>query len=178
MRNIVHFEPLIAQRHKTYIRIGIKAYNQHYLHLWPEGDSTPYIESSFTEEVLDKEEQDKNTSLFLINFKKEAVGILKITHNLALDNCSAEDALYVDKIYIIKEATGKSIGKKVLQFISLRAKELNKTIIWLDTMQKGPALNFYLNNGFKKHSESKITFPQAIEAEKPMFIMTKLVSGN
>ena len=173
MKDIIHFDPLTQENQETYIRIGIKAYDQHYLHIWPSQDSAPYIQNSFTEEVLKKEEKDANTQLFVINYKQEPVGILKITLDSTLGNYSAETALYVDKIYIIKEATGKGIGKKVLQFISLRAKELNKTVIWLDAMQKGPALDFYLKNGFKKHGETAITFTQAIEAEKPMFIMTK-----
>jgi len=176
MKEIVHFEPLTPEKYATYITVGTKAYNQHYRHLWPKGDSAPYIQSSFSEEVLLKEEQDTNTGLFIINYNKEAVGILKITFGKALDTHVAEDALYVDKIYLKKEVTGKGLGKKVLQFISLRAKELKKRIIWLDTMQKGPALYFYLKNGFKEHSETKIPFSQAIETEKPMFIMTKTVS--
>lgn len=176
MKDIVHFEPLTQEKYATYITVGTKAYNQHYSHLWPKGDSAPYIQSSFTEEVLLQEEQDTNTRLFLIHHNKKTVGILKISLKKALDSYSREEALYVDKIYIIKEATGKGIGKKVFEFVELRAKELKKRIIWLDTMQKGPALHFYLKNGFKKHSTTEIPFPQAIEEEKPMFIMTKTVS--
>lgn len=173
MTDILHIEPLTPEKHPVYIAVGTKAYNQHYLHLWPNGNSNTYIQSSFTNEVLAKEAWDSNTHLFIIHLKKLPVGILKFTQNKGVGSYPEEDALYVDKIYILKEATGMGIGKKVLQFISLRAKELDKNIIWLDTMQKGPALNFYLKNGFDMYAETKVPFENAIEEEKPMYVLKK-----
>ena len=175
MHHIIHFEPLTAEKYDCYNTIGSKAYNQHYLHLWPNGDSTPYIQSNFTNKVLEKESLDSNTSLFILYQNKLAIGILKMTFNKSLGKYSEEDALYVDKIYILKECTGSGIGKKVLQFVTLRAKELGKKAIWLDAMQKGPALNFYLKNGFEIHGETSVPFKNAIEKEKPMYVLVKRI---
>lgn len=173
MKDIVHFEPIHPNTYKSYIEVGRLAYNQHYLHLWKHGNSAPYIESSFTLDVLSKEENDANTILYRILCNKIAVGVLKITLNAALDPYSATDALCIDKIYILKAHSGKGIGKKVLQFAMLRAKELNKKIVWLDTMQKGPALNFYLKNGYGIHSECRVPFAMVKENESLMWVMTK-----
>ncbi len=175
MTHIIHFEPLTPEKHPIYISVGTKAYNQHYLHLWPDGNSSTYIQNSFTNEVLAKEAMDTNTRLFIIHLKKSPVGILKFTLNEGLGPYSEEDALYVDKIYMLKEATGMGIGKKILQFISLRAKEMDKKIVWLDTMQKGAALNFYLKNGFEIYAETEVPFENAIESEKPMYVVVKVL---
>jgi len=175
MKNIVHFEPITPENYPSYIEVGTKAYNQHYLHLWPDGNSNPYIESSFTKKVLEKEERDSNTILYRILNNQKAVGVLKITLDSAIDSFSKEEALCVDKIYILNERSGMGIGKKVLQFALLRAKELNKKIVWLDTMQKGPALDFYLKNGFEIHTESKVTLPTVIEKERLMWVLVKPV---
>lgn len=176
MKNIVHFEPLTPGTYQDYIEVGIRAYDQHYLHLWPQGDSSPYISSSFNLKVLEKEECDKNTLLYIIKLNSEAVGVLKFTLNAILDIFTAEEALYVDKIYIQKEYSGKGIGKKVLRFVQLRAEEIGKKLVWLDAMQKGPALNFYLNNGFEIYGETEIRLPTVVEAEKHMYIMVKRLS--
>jgi len=173
MKDIVHFEPITPNTYNSYIEVGHSAYNQHYLHLWQYENSAPYIESSFTLDVLSKEENDNNTILYRILCNKKAVGVVKITLNAPLDSYSATDALCIDKIYILNEHSGKGIGKKVLQFAMLRAKELNKKIVWLDTMQKGPALHFYLKNGFEIHSESRVPFPTVKENERLMWVMTK-----
>lgn len=173
MQHIIHFEPLTKATYQEYIDVGIKAYNQHYLHLWPKGDSTPYISNSFTLDVLEKEELDRNTLLYIIKLNGKAVGILKFTMKSELNEFSADEALYIDKIYIQNEYSGKGIGKKAIQFVLLRAQEIGKKIVWLDTMQKGPALNFYLKNGFEKFSESEVLLPTVLEEEKQMYIMVK-----
>ena len=176
MHDIIHFEPLTEKAFDTYIRVGTKAYNQHYLHLWPNGDTSPYIKTSFTQTVLKKEHIDSNTQLFLIKQHKECVGILKLILDCAIDQYSREEALYLDKIYIITEASGQGIGTKTLQFVLSRAKARQKTLVWLLAMQKGPALNFYKKNGFDIHGKTEIKFKQAIEAEKPMYILKKKIS--
>ena len=173
MKNIVHFEPITPSHYDSYIEIGTKAYNQHYLHLWPNENSGPYIGSSFTKAVLKKEATDNNTILYRIILNKKVVGVLKITLNAALADFSEKDALYLDKIYILKAYTGIGIGKKVLQFVQLRASEMNKKIIWLDTMQKGPALDFYLKNGFEIHSGNKVSLPTILEEKSHMWVMVK-----
>lgn len=173
MKNIVHFEPLTPELYDLYIKVGTEAYNQHYVHLWPQQNTTPYIESSFTKSVLEDEAKNGNTLLYIIRWNKQSVGIFKMTLDAALNSYTAGEALYIDKIYILNEFSGKGIGKKVLHFAMLRAKELNKKIIWLDTMQKGPALNFYLKNGYSVEGKSQVTLPTVLESEKQMWIMVK-----
>lgn len=173
MKNVLHFEPISPKTYDDYIKVGTRAYQQHYLHLWPNGNSAPYIASSFTRAILEDEEDDQNTILYCILSNKKAVGVLKISLNASLAPFSETEALCIDKIYILKEHSGKGIGKKVLQFVLLRAKEMHKKIVWLDTMQKGPALDFYLKNGFEIHSERKVAFPTVLENERLMWVMLK-----
>ena len=175
MKEFLLFEPLTQEKYTDYIRIGTLAYDQHYKHLWLEENSTPYIESSFTYEVLEKEAEDNNTILYLIYFAGKAVGIFKITINAPVLSYTSHESLCVDKIYILNDYSGKGIGRKILRFVSLRAQELNKKVIWLDTMQKGPALEFYLKNGFKISGESRVIFKTVIEDKSMMYIMTKAV---
>ncbi|QCX00815.1 GNAT family N-acetyltransferase [Aggregatimonas sangjinii] len=175
MKEIVHFEPLTASRFHTYIEVGKKAYAQHYLHLWHKSNAAPYLMDSFTKAVLEREDTDANTALFIINYNRKAVGILKFTVNCELHPFSDKEALYLDKIYIQNEYTGKGIGKKVLQFTMLRAKEYQKKVLWLDTMQNGPALQFYFKNGFEIHSEKLLHFSGVLDEERPMFVLTKKV---
>lgn len=176
MTHNVHFDPLTEKTFDTYIKVGTMAYNQHYRHLWPNGDTYPYIQTSFTRAVLVKEQSNNNTQLFLIKQHTQCVGILKLITDCGLDDYSKEKALYLDKIYIIKQASGKGIGTKTLQFVLLQAMAKNKILIWLAAMQKGSALHFYLKNGFCIHSTTEIKFKQALKAEKPMYILKKKIT--
>ncbi len=175
MRKILHFEPITQKTYQTYIDVGTCAYNQHYLHLWPNKNSLPYIKNSFTKEVLQQEEKDENTILYLIKLNKVAVGIFKITLDFELDSYNKREALYIDKIYIIAAYANQGIGKKIIQFIELRAQKLSKKVICLDTMQKGPALNFYLKNGFKIHKATNVSFKEVLKEERAMWVMLKEV---
>lgn len=175
MKDLLHFEPLIASKYQTYIDVGTQAYNEHYLHLWTNENSRPYIESSFNQKVLTKEENDDNTILYLIQLNGQAIGVFKITLNSQVASFTKQESLYIDKIYILNMYSGQGIGKKILQFVQLRAKAMDKKVIWLDTMQKGPALAFYLKNGFKIQSESKVPFDSIISDESLMYVMVKEV---
>lgn len=175
MSEIISIIPLSKENHKTYILVGTQAYNQHYLHLWENRDPTPYLQSSFTKEVLEKEEMDPNTELYVIHRKTVPVGIVKITLDSALESYTKEEALLVNKIYILSQHSGQGVGKKALEFISLRAKDLNKKIVWLDTMKNGPALQFYLKNGFEICKEIKLKFQTVLEEQRPMYIMGKKI---
>mgnify|MGYP000291460144 CR=1 FL=1 len=175
MDHKVEILPLTEQLFKIYIEVGTIAYNQHYLHLWKNSDSAPYISSSFTQDVLQKEEQDANTELYLVKNGNISIGVLKLDLDASLDSYGKKEAILLDKIYLLKEYSGKGIGKKVLDFTENRARQLGKKIIWLDTMKTGSALQFYLKNGFEIYSETKLIFREAIESERPMYIMAKKI---
>jgi GNAT superfamily N-acetyltransferase len=175
MTQNVHYEPLVPKLYTTYITIGTKAYNQHYKHLWPNSDTATYIQNSFTKEVLSKEEEDTNTELYLIKLKTEYVGILKISLHKELNEYSKKESLFLDKIYILKEFSGKGIGSKSLQFVEDKAKELFKKAIFLEAMQKGLALSFYLANNFTIVGTTKVPFNNVIEEEKPMYLLLKKI---
>ena len=171
----VQFEPLELGFYDTYIEIGTRAYNEHYRHLWPNGDTTTYIQNSFTHEVLLKEEQDLDTALYLIKSDHTYVGILKITLHKEILEYRNHQALYLDKIYILKEFSRKGIGKKCLQFVGNIATKLSKKVVFLESMQKGKALPFYLANKFSIVDNTKVPFENVIEEEKPMYLLMKKI---
>lgn len=157
----------------TYVDIGTTAYKQHYRHLWQNGNCTPYISCNFAKEVLYKELQDLNTELFLIKNGSAMVGIAKLDLDASLGPFTEKEALLLDKIYLLKAHSGMGIGTKVLDFSESRARQLGKTILWLDTMKNGPALPFYLKNGFEIYDSTALPFSESIETERAMYISIK-----
>ncbi|MGO4920739.1 GNAT family N-acetyltransferase [Maribacter spongiicola] len=173
MENNIQFVPLKPELYSTYNEIGTKAYDQHYKHLWPNGDTSTYIKNSFTEEVLLNEEQDEDTVLYLIKTNSTYVGILKITLHKQLQEYSKVDALYLDKIYILNEFSGKGLGSEGLKFVEQIAADHSKKVIFLESMQKGLALPFYLSHSFTIVANTQVPFNNVIEEEKPMYVLQK-----
>lgn len=169
----IYFEPVNSSTIDTYILVGKNSYQEHYLHLWENEDSTPYISKSFTKAIVQNELFDPNIENFLVQAENTTVGIVKLIKNKALDELSSEKSLLAEKIYLLQAYSGKGVGKIVLQLIENYAKDLNKDVIWLDTMKKGNPINFYLKNGFKIKKESELKLPGAKLSEKEMWVLTK-----
>lgn len=172
-KNMVSLEPVIQDNLNEYLAVGVKSYCEHYLHLWENEDPTPYISYGLTKEVVERELQDPNAFNYLIQQNNKNVGILKLVKNCGIDEIADTDALKAEKIYLLKEHSGKGIGKQVLQFIEDTARDLNKKIVWLDAMQKGNPIHFYQKNGFTIKRESEVVLPRVKPTEKAMWILTK-----
>lgn len=173
LKNTVILEPVTRVNLNEYVTVGVKSYCEHYLHLWKDQDPTPYISYGLTKEVVDRELQDANALNYLIKLNEETVGILKLVQNCGIDEISDADALKAEKIYLLKEHSGKGLGKHVLEFIEDMARKLNKKFVWLDAMQKGNPVLFYQKNGYVIKRESEIPFSGAKPNEKAMWILTK-----
>ncbi len=158
-----------------YCEIGIQSYRQYYLHLWEDKDPTPYIDSSFTQNVLDQEMAHPNDEHFIIYNGTLPVGIFKAIVHSEIAPYTSKEAFLLEKLYILKEYSGKGIGTEVLNFVENKAKKLNKKILWLDTMKKGPALNFYLKNGFEILRERVLEFSNVLKSERQMLILYKTI---
>lgn len=161
--------PLTSELISTYNRVGTASYHQHYLHLWPNEDPSQYIESSFTPEVIDREIKDSNLQHFLIEQQDEIAGILKLIVDAPTYDFSRQEAIHLEKIYILEEHSGQGLGKKCINFVIDLAESKGKKVLWLDTMKKGRALNFYLNLGFEIFGEKLLEFPNVHDDQRPMY---------
>ncbi|MEM7484647.1 MAG: GNAT family N-acetyltransferase [Bacteroidota bacterium] len=171
----IRLEPVTATTMSDYIAVGTKSYKEHYLHLWEGENPTPYIEKSFTADIVKTELEDANMVHFLVKTDDIILGIVKLVKDCDLDELSAEDALLIEKIYLLREFSGKGYGKKTIQLIEAYAKDLKKKIVWLDTMKKANAINFYLKRGFQIKRESELTLEGVKPSESGMWILTKSI---
>ena len=171
----IKFEAVASVNCELYCKIGIKAYKEHYLHLWENNDPTPYIEESFTTDVVRHELKDNPSSLWLIYNGDTAVGILKLIKGAPIEPYNSKEALLLEKIYILNEFSGLGIGSLALNWIETYCLNSDKQVIWLETMQIGPALNFYLKNGYHILNVKQLKFDQVLDKQKPMFVLLKKV---
>jgi GNAT superfamily N-acetyltransferase len=169
----VHLEELAPETFQDYCDIGKQAYNEHYLHLWPNRDPTPYFESSFTFDVLENELKNPNTRLYIIRKGSLGIGILKLVIDKGIHIHPPKISMLLEKIYVLNEHTGKGCGLEVLKLVETYAKSLGKTILWLDTMQKGRAYSFYTQHGFSMVQEKELPFKESLPEERGMFLLIK-----
>ncbi len=127
--------------------VAIKAYSDHYLHLWQDGGKW-YINKCFTVEILTAELNDSNTAFYLALYDNVPVGFLKLNIDAPLHG-KDKDALELERIYLNKEATGKGIGSQLMRLTIKIAEENNKELVWLKAMDTSEAsIAFYEKMGF------------------------------
>lgn len=173
MNNTIGLEPLSVATFSTYCKLGEQAYRDHYLHLWPEEDPSPYIESSFTAAILRKEIKDPNTYHFIIRNQSEGIGILKLIKDKGVQNIPHKGSMLLEKIYLLNKFTGKGHGKQILEKMEAMALRHQIRHLWLATMKKGRALSFYQELGYTIIGEQILPFKNARQDEKEMYLLVK-----
>lgn len=154
--------------------VATRAYNDHYLQLWYDGGRW-YLETYFTVARFEEELRDANAWFFLIFYKEEPVGFLKLN----IDNPSPDgnkNALELERIYLTKAAGGKGIGTQLLYFTFNLAKRQEKEMVWLKVMDSstGP-IRFYEKMGFQICGTYRLSFPEMKQELRGMYIMQKYI---
>ncbi|ADB37832.1 GNAT family N-acetyltransferase [Spirosoma linguale] len=155
--------------------VAIRAYCDHYLHLWHDAGAW-YLARSFTPEALAQELLDENARFYLIHFDEEPIGFLKL-NLLKPSPCEPSlNALELERIYLQKTATGKGIGTKIVQFVLGHARQMGRQVVWLKAMESShDAIAFYERMGFVLCGTSKLSFEAMREEYRPMVTMQQML---
>lgn len=114
-------------------------------------DMAIFMDEQFTKEDLMKE-VELNEGIFMLAYiADEPVGYarMRLKNNLA-----HEEAIEVARIYALKKAIGKGVGKTLMQECINKANELQMKYIWLGVWEKNErAIAFYQQWGFERFGE-------------------------
>jgi diamine N-acetyltransferase len=159
--------------------IGIRSYLPHYSHLWKPGGIDWYMHRCFSDEALQNDFSDANTEYYIIADESQNVGILKLVLQKPLPDSDIENALYLEKIYFIKEWTGKGAGNKLIQFTFSRARELHRECVWLMAMDTADKpISAYQKSGFTIHSHTRLDFELMKEEFRGMVVLKRCFETN
>lgn len=148
-------------------KIAVKAYKDHYLHLWHDNGAW-YIDKSFSIKQLESELANENYAFYLAIYQNEAVGFLKICQNKSLSGFD-DEGFEIERIYLTAATTGKKIGQNLMKFAIKEAKLLNKKYVWLKAMDTSlNAIKFYHNLGFVQCGTSRLDFETMKEEVRGM----------
>ena len=149
----VQFIPVTRSNSEQYLDLGKQSYREHYLHLWHNGDPSDYFNIYFTTDAIRNELQATQLKHFIVQVGADPIGIVKLNDKKSLPPFPDDQSLLLEKIYFLEKFSGKGYGKVALRQIESIARSMGKRWLWLDTMQKGKAKNFYFDQGFEIHKE-------------------------
>lgn len=110
-----------------------------------------YSDEAYTKENFAAELKNPHSQFFYIFYNDECAGFLKLNILTAQSEPMGDDALEVERIYILNKYQGLGLGKALLNLAHEEAKRLDKKSIWLGVWEfNNKAISFYKKKGFKK----------------------------
>lgn len=114
-------------------------------------DMERYLEAHFSREALQGELQQRDALFYLAEIHGDPVAYMKVNVRDAQTEPGHENALEVQRIYVLEAFKNQGIGKKLLEEAVALAKDMALSYIWLGVWEHNlPAIRFYEKWGFEK----------------------------
>ncbi|WP_299891872.1 N-acetyltransferase [uncultured Lacinutrix sp.] len=170
----IQLETITAKKHSRLVSLIKRIYPPVYKHLWKNEDCNFYINTFYSVENLKLELSDTNAEYYFINYNSKTSGIVRIKYNETFSKEPNTPALYINRIYLGKEAQGKGVAKQVFNWIEKSAVKHNTKLLWLKVMNtQNQALNFYKKQDFRICGTTALTFDLLHEDLRGMYLMSK-----
>jgi diamine N-acetyltransferase len=108
-----------------------------------------YLENGFSTEKLKAELTDENAAFYFAELNEQVVGYLKVNFGHSQTELKDENALEIERIYVLKDFHGKKVGQLLYDKAIEISKQKKVDYVWLGVWEKNPrAIRFYQKNGF------------------------------
>jgi ribosomal protein S18 acetylase RimI-like enzyme len=154
-------------------QLCFRIYPQFFTYLWYDQGQW-YQQEKYNAIQLKKEIENPNSDFYIASTNMETWGYLKINKQNTLPLYPSTNGLEVERIYLLKEAQGKGIGKTLMDFVFSQAEHLGKDYIFLYVMDSSiDSIKFYQKMGFEKFGTKKLDFVLMKEEYRGMYSMVK-----
>jgi ribosomal protein S18 acetylase RimI-like enzyme len=108
-----------------------------------------YLTENMSADKLRTELSNDQSAFFLAEADTNVIGYLKINQGSAQTKNKYEQALEIERIYVLKSYHGKGIGKLMLDVAMERARSMKADVVWLGVWEHNlRAISFYRKYGF------------------------------
>lgn len=129
-------------------------------------DFEAYTSVAFHPAKILSEINNPHSAFYFAIIDDEKVGYIKLNYSLAQTEFKDENAVEVERIYVLANQQGKQIGKQLIDFAIAKAFELRLQYIWLGVWEHNTnAIRFYERCGFKKFSSHKFVLGNDIQTD-------------
>ncbi len=151
--------------------VAMRSYLQHFTYLWHD-DGEAYSERCFNIAELSEQLKNEANRYYLAFVEDKAVGFLKLRPHNTLPVLEDAAAFEIERIYLVREAKGKGIGKAMMKLGISLARDMDKDVVWLKVMDSNPkTIGFYESLGFEKAATETLDLPHLKQEMSGMFVM-------
>lgn len=113
-----------------------------------------YLEESLSVAQLSKELSNPLSPFYFAELNNEVIGYLKLNIGEAQKENAHENALEIERIYVLQDYHGKKVGQLLYSKAIEVAQQLEVAHVWLGVWEKNfRAMSFYKKNGFVAFDE-------------------------
>lgn len=113
-----------------------------------------YFKESYNLPVLERELTETDSKLLLACENTTIVGFSRLRESNEVSEILGSNTIELQRLYVLTEAQGKSVGKRLMESSLIYATERRYNWIWLGVWERNfNAQKFYDKWGFEKFSE-------------------------
>ena len=143
MRRLTGADALLLQQ------IGRKTFEETFSSSNSKENLEKYLDQGFSLSKLQREIDDPNVEFYFAMQDNNIIGYLKLNIGQSQTEIKNENALEIERIYVLKEFHGKNIGQQLFEKALERALFQKVDFIWLGVWEQNKrAIEFYTKNGF------------------------------
>ncbi|MDY0779426.1 GNAT family N-acetyltransferase [Tenacibaculum sp. IB213877] len=155
-------------------KIGIQTFLEAFSSENSEENMNSYLEKSFSTQKLKTELKDKNSEFYFALENKTVVGYLKINLGQSQTEIKEENAIEIERIYVLKEFYGKKIGQLLFEKAMEISRQKKVDYIWLGVWEENlRAIHFYQKNGFVVFDKHIFKLGDDIQTDLMMKLLLK-----
>ena len=134
-----------------------------------------YLDEAYSYEKLNAELNDPNSIFYFAMMGQDVIGYLKLNMGASQTEVKDNNALEIERIYVLKSFQGKRVGQLLFDKATQIAKEQNAVFVWLGVWENNKrALQFYTKNGFVEFDQHVFVLGDEAQTD----IMMKLELSN
>lgn len=131
-------------------KISITTFRETFEEVNTEEDMQKYLTENLSLEKLKAELENPNSEFYFSEKENQILGYLKLNFGDAQTENQGNEALEIERIYVLKEFLPLKIGQILFEKSIEIAKEKNMKFIWLGVWEENKrAIRFYEKNGFE-----------------------------
>lgn len=140
-----------------------------------EEDMRKFLAETYSAEKLSAELANSESVTFIAYKNGTPLGYLKLNIGNAQTEKCIDNALEIQRIYILKSAKGQGIGSAFMQIAENFASEKKLSTIWLGVWEHNePAKKFYKSKGYEKFSQHTFVIGDDMQTD---FLLKKEMKG-
>ena len=143
--------------------LGITTFYEAYFEQDDSHDLANYVMESFSSERMKGELNDANSTFFIAELDGKAVGYAKLRENSEVDCLKNENAVELQRIYLLEREQRKGVGAALLNRCLEGARAKGYETLWLGVWElNAAALAFYEKEGFVKVGKVQFHYGESV----------------